>query len=136
MQTHLAHIQFNVQPANVPFYKDLMAFLGWQTIFDNLGMLGVAGQSGDSLWFIGQVKAVSNDYDGPGMNHLGIGTAEQADVDAVAAYLKERGVDLLFETPRHRPEFTGSADQTYYQVMFETPDRILVEVVYTGPKAA
>jgi hypothetical protein len=60
----------------------------------------------------------------------------QADVDQVAAYLGERGVAALFETPRHRPEFSGDASQTYYQVMFETPDRILVEVVYTGPKSA
>ena len=135
MHTHLAHIQFNVHPAHVPFYKDLMAFLGWQAIFDNEGMLGVAGKSGDSLWFIGHVKEVSNDYDGPGMNHLAIGAESQADVDAVAAYLRERGVELLFETPRHRPEFTQSEAQTYYQVMFESPDRILLEVVYTGPKS-
>ena len=136
MQTHLAHIQFNVRPANVPFYRDLLAFLGWQTIYDGDGMLGVAGQHGDSLWFLGQAKEVANDYDGPGMNHLGIGAASQADVDAVAAYLAERGVAALFETPRHRPDFSGSAEQTYYQVMFESPDRILFEVVYTGPKSA
>ncbi len=134
MQTRLAHIQFNVRPENVPFYRDLMAFLGWKTLYDNEGMLGVAGKSDDSLWFIGQVKAVSNDYDGPGMNHLAIGAESQADVDAVAAYLQERGVELLFETPRHRPEFTEREAQTYYQVMFESPDRILLEVVYTGPK--
>ena len=136
MQTHLAHIQFNVRPANVPFYRDLMAFLGWRTIYDGDGMLGVAGRHGESLWFLGQAKEVANDYDGPGMNHLGIGAAAQADVDAVAAYLAERGVAALFETPRHRPEFSGSAEQTYYQVMFESPDRILFEVVYTGPKSA
>lgn len=136
MQTHLAHIQFNVRPANVPFYRDLMAFLGWRTIYDGDGMLGVAGQHGDSLWFIGEAKEVANDYDGPGMNHLGIGAAAQADVDAVAGYLAERGVAALFETPRHRPEFSGSEEQTYYQVMFESPDRILFEVVYTGPKSA
>ncbi len=136
MQTHLAHIQFNVRPENVPFYRDLMAFLGWKTLFDNEGMLGVAGKSDDSLWFIGEVKAVTNDYDGPGMNHLAIGTASQADVDAVAAHLTQRGVTPLFETPRHRPEFTESEGQTYYQVMFESPDRILLEVVYTGPKSA
>ncbi len=136
MQTHLAHIQFNVRPENMPFYKDLMGFLGWQSIYDGDGMLGVAGKNGESFWFIGQVKEVANDYDGPGVNHLGLGAASQADVDAVAAYLRERGVELLFETPRHRAEFSQSAEQTYYQVMFETPDRILVEVVYTGPKSA
>ncbi len=39
-------------------------------------------------------------------------------------------------TPRHRPEFSQGPDQTYYQVMFESPDRVLFEVVYTGPKQA
>jgi catechol 2,3-dioxygenase-like lactoylglutathione lyase family enzyme len=136
MQTQLSHMQINVRPANMPFYRDLMAFLGWQTLYDVEGMLGVGDKNGASLWFIGQVKEVDNDYDGPGMNHLGIGTETQADVDAVAAYLGEREVELLFETPRHRAEFSQSADQTYYQVMFEGPDRILFEVVYMGPKAA
>jgi catechol 2,3-dioxygenase-like lactoylglutathione lyase family enzyme len=134
MQTHLGHIQFNIQPANASFYKDLMSFLGWQVIYDGPGMLGVADKNGASLWFTSQVKPVSNDYDGPGMNHLGLNTATQADVDATVAYLKARDVPALFETPRHRPEFAGSPDQTYYQVMFETPDRILLEVVYIGPK--
>lgn len=136
MQTHFAHIQFNVQPANLPFYKELMAVLGWRTLYDAEGMLGVAATSGGSLWFAGQVNQANNDYDGPGMNHLAFGTASQADVDTVAAALAERGVELLFETPRHRAEFAHGADQTYYQVMFESPDRILFEVVYTGPKSA
>ena len=135
MRTHLAHIQFNVRPANLPFYRDLLAFLGWQTLYDGEGMLGLAGKKGESLWFVGQVKEVGNDYDGPGMNHLAIGAPSTADVDATAAYLTERGVELLFETPRHRPEFSQGDDQTYYQVMFESPDRLLLEIVYTGPKS-
>src|SRR5690349_14066500 len=125
MQTHLGHIQFNVQPANLPFYKDLLAFLGWKTLFEMEGMLGVVDTNGVSFWFVGQVNQASNDYDGPGVNHLAIGVAAQADVDTAAAYLIEHGVELRFETPRHRAEFTSSPDQTYYQVMFETPDRIL-----------
>ena len=136
MQTVFSHIQFNVQAANLPFYKELMAFLGWPVIFEGDGFVGTGGPSGGSLWFIGYVKPVSNDYDGPGMNHIGLGATSQADVDAVSAYLTERGVELLFETPRHRPDFAHGPDQTYYQVMFESPDRILWEVVYTGPKAA
>ncbi|CAA9557965.1 MAG: hypothetical protein AVDCRST_MAG88-1264 [uncultured Thermomicrobiales bacterium] len=136
MQTQLGHIQFNVRPVNLPFYKDLMTFLGWQAIYDGEEMLGVVDKGGVSLWFAGQVKEVSNDYDGPGMNHLAIGAETTADVDGAAAYLAERGVELLFETPRHRPEFSQGDDQTYYQVMFESPDRLLLEVVYTGPKPA
>lgn len=136
MQTHLGHIQFNVHRANVAFYKDLMAFLGWQTIHADDGMIGVAGPGDNSIWFMGQAKAINNDYDGPGMNHLAIATGAQADVDAAAAYCTKHGVALLFDTPRHRPEFSQTAQHTYYQVMFESPDRILLEVVYTGPKSA
>jgi catechol 2,3-dioxygenase-like lactoylglutathione lyase family enzyme len=134
MRTHLGHIQFNVRPENLPFYRDLMAYLGWQPLYDDAGMLGVSGGHGESFWFAGEVKDVTNDYDGPGLNHIGLGAASQADVDAAAAYLSERGVALLFETPRHRPEFADDESRTYYQIMFETPDRILFEIVYTGPK--
>ena len=130
MQTTISHIQLNVRPANVPFYRDLMAFLGWQTIYDAEGMLGVGGSGGYSLWFLSQTKDAKNDYDGPGMNHLGIGAATAADVDAVATYLRERGVDLLFDTPRRRPEISQGDEHTYYQVMFETRMKILLEVVY------
>lgn len=134
MQTNFGHIQFNVQAANLPFYKDLMSFLGWRELHADEEMLGVGGPNGSSLWFAGQVKDVRYDYDGPGMNHFAFGTATQADVDTAAAYLKEHGVELLFETPRHRAEFSHG-DHTYYQVMFETPDRILIEIVYTGLKS-
>jgi len=136
MQTLLYHLQINVRPANLPFYRDLMAFLGWQTLYSDDGMFGAGDANGASLWFIGQVKDVANDYDGPGLNHIGIRPAAQADVDAVVGYLKAHNVAALFDTPRHRPEFASGEDQTYYQVMFESPDRVLFEVVYTGPKAA
>ena len=58
----------------------------------------------------------------------------QADVDATVGYLEKQGVAALFETPRHRPDFATSETDTYYQVMFESPDGVLSEVVYTGPK--
>jgi catechol 2,3-dioxygenase-like lactoylglutathione lyase family enzyme len=136
MQTFIGHIQFNVDAANLAFYRSLMAFLGWQAVYDDQGMLGVMGPDKTSLWFAGYSNGTRNDYDGLGMNHLGIGAASQADVDATCAYLAEQGVPLLFETPRHRPEFSQDAASTYYQAMFETPDRILFEVVYIGPKGA
>jgi catechol 2,3-dioxygenase-like lactoylglutathione lyase family enzyme len=135
MQTQLGHILFSVRPTNMRFYRDLLTFLGWNSLYDSAEMLGVSCAGGQSLWFGGLTKDVGNDYDGPGMNHLAIATESPADVDAVAGYLRERNVALLFETPRHRPEFAQSEAQTYYQVMFESPDRILLEVVYTGPKA-
>jgi hypothetical protein len=56
-------------------------------------------------------------------------------VDTVAAFLRRKNVPALFGTPRHRPEFAEGEGQTYYQVMFTSPDHVLLEVVYIGPKA-
>lgn len=134
MQSGLSHIQFNVRAANIPFYKDLFGFLGWSVLHEDAGMIGVGGKNGESFWFVGQIEEGSFDYDGPGVNHLAIGAESQADVDAAAAHLTAQGVAMLFETPRHRPDFAWNDTDTYYQIMFESPDRILWEFVYTGPK--
>ncbi len=135
MQTApLGHMQFNVRGENLPFYRDLLTFLGWDLIGEWPGMIGLGSLGGQSVWFSGQVKEVANDYDGPGLNHLAFAAASVADVDEAVAWLQARGVAALFETPRHRPEFSADEQSTYYQVMFETPDRILVEIVYIGPK--
>ncbi len=134
MQAPLGHIQFNVREENLPFYRDLLVFLGWDLIGDWPGMIGLGSVEGQSLWFSGAAKEVNNDYDGPGMNHLAFAAASVADVDAAVDYLHGHDVALLFNTPCHRPEFARDAESTYYQVMFETPDRILLEIVYIGPK--
>ena len=134
MQSHLGHLVFGVQPANMSFYKDLLTFMGWNTIYDSPDMCGFSDKNQVSLWFGLATKAGRNDYDAPGVNHVAIGTATQADVDAAAAHLRTQGIAMLFETPRHRPDFMPPP-QTYYQIMFESPDRILFEVVYTGPLA-
>ncbi len=143
MKSHFAHSQLNVRAENLPFYRDLVGFLGWKTILDGGaegGFFVVSGEHNEVLIFNGHPNNATNDYDGPGMNHLAFGVNAQADVDTAVTYLQERGIPPLFETPRHRPEIIagigGSADATYYQVMFRSPDNLLFEVVYTGPKAA
>jgi hypothetical protein len=124
---------YGVNTANLGFYRDLFRFLGWSTIVDSEGMLGL-GSGPASIWFGPATRATENHYDAIGLNHLGIGTESAADVDAAAAYLSERGVALLFDTPRHRPEFSHGPGHTYYQIMFESPDRLLFEIVYIGAK--
>ncbi|NMB89463.1 MAG: hypothetical protein GYA17_13980 [Chloroflexi bacterium] len=135
MKSNIGHIQINIQLENIAFYKDLFDFLGWSVLYEDPYMLGVGSEQGSSLWFTGPLKECTNDYDGPGMNHLGISVSAQSDVDQAVAFLQAHDVAALFETPRHRAEFCSSPDETYYQVMFESPDRILFEVVYTGPRA-
>jgi len=136
IKTSVSHIEFNIDPKNMPFYQDLMTFLGWEVWIDEPDMLIVGNAQNLSLGFNCPAKDHVNDYDGPGLNHLGLAVEAQSDVDKMVAYMKMRGIVPLFETPRHRPEFADKPGDTYYQVMFETPDRILLEVVYTGPKAA
>lgn len=135
MKSGLYHLQVNIDPANTAFYKELLAFLGWNTLYEGEGVLGMSGSNDASLWFVNKTSAATNDYDGPGMNHLGIGVESEADVDAAVEYIRGKNVEALFETPRHRPEFSAGEGQTYYQVMFASPDNLLFEIVYTGPKA-
>ncbi|MGC4192953.1 MAG: VOC family protein [Thermomicrobiales bacterium] len=134
MKSGFSHIQFVVDPANIPFYRDMFAILGWAPLHDSEDYLGVAGTNGVSLWFgAGPHMDVANDYDGIGANHIALAAESIADVDAFASYLAEKGVPALFETPRHRPDFGMGEGQTYYQVMFTSPDNILWEFVYIGP---
>ena len=135
MKTSLYHLEVRIDPANSGFYKDLLGFLGWHPLYEGEGVLGMGAEGSASLWFVPRASAAANDYDAPGVNHIAIGAESQADIDEAARYLAGAGVAALFETPRHRPEFSAGEDQTYYQVMFESPDRVLFEVVYTGKKS-
>ena len=134
MHTTLAHLQVNIRGENLPFYRELVAALGWATLYEDETMLGASGANNASLRFVAAANESRNDYDGPGVNHLAIGASSRAEVDEAAAWLAARDVAALFDTPRHRPEFAADEDSTYYQVMFESPDRLLFEVVYTGPR--
>jgi hypothetical protein len=99
-------------------------------------MLGMGVEGKGSFWFAAAPGKRKTDYDQLGVNHLGIRADAQQDVDTVAAFLKGKHVAPLFGTPRHRPEFAEGEGQTYYQVMFTSPDNVLLEVVYIGPKSA
>ena len=46
METHLGHLQVNVTPANLSFYKNLMTFLGWDTIVATDGDIGTLDDFG------------------------------------------------------------------------------------------
>jgi hypothetical protein len=55
VKSRVGHIEFNVQPHTLPFYRDLLTALGWHTIAedvppDGAPVLGMAETSGASLW--------------------------------------------------------------------------------------
>jgi len=116
------------------FYKDLMTFLGWQVIFEKTDVIGFKSGTNGDLWFVKTPQDEFNDYDNLGVNHLSIRVENQKDVDDVVSFLQKHHISTLFHTPKHRPEFTGNDSETYYQIMFESPDRVLFEIVYIGLK--
>lgn len=134
MKSQLGHIQVNIDLKHLAFYKELFDFLGWSVLYQDEEILGLSGENKANLWFAKATKQANNDYDGIGMNHLAISVNSQGEVDEVVEYLKAHNIKALFDTPCHRPEFRDDPKETYYQVMFESPDRILFEVVYTGLK--
>src|SRR4051812_22609807 len=112
MKTSLGHVQLNVDGTNFGFYKELFNLVRWHVIFGDDDVLGV-GAGGTSLWLAAGANPVANDHDGPGLNHIGFHTETTADVDAAVAWLKERGIELLYGTPCHRPEYESDTDVYY-----------------------
>lgn len=130
----LSHLQVNIDANNLAFYNDLFHYLAWDPIFSDDSMTSFKSDGDVSLWFIGAANGSTNDRDGAGVNHIALAAESQADVDRTVRFLSERGIERLFDTPQHRPDFAQDEDNTYYQVMFESPDGILFEHVYIGPK--
>src|SRR4051794_3426123 len=133
MKSHVGHLQFNIDAKNLGFYKDLLGFLGWNEIFGDESFAGFGNDGETSLWFVGAANGHVNDHDGAGMNHFGIAVDSKADVDASVEFLRGKKIELLYETPCNRPEYTSGPEELYYSAMFNTPDNILFEIVYTGP---
>ncbi len=137
MPAQVNHIQLNVNAANLTFYREfLLGFLGWTVVSEMDRYFGATRPGGGaSLWFVGYANDATNDYNGRGMNHLAFGVQAQAEVDEAVIYLRGRGIEPLFETPLHDAMPPPRQDQTYYRVMFESPDRILLEFAYSGPRS-
>lgn len=134
MKTNLYHLQININSSNLVFHKELMEYLGWDALYETDDMAGFGNGGDTSLWFIPAIKQQNTDYDGYGVNHISLRVDTMNDVDKAKEYLNNKGITMLFDTPRHRPEFTSQEDETYYQIMFESPDKILFEIVYVGKK--
>ena len=130
----LGHLQINVKQENLPFYKALFSQLDWEPMHSADWVEAFKDQGDVSLWFVAGAKDVENDHDGPGVNHIALAADSTAAVDATAAWLATQRTAPLFDTPCHRPDFAQSDEHTYYQVMFESPDGVLFEHVYIGPR--
>jgi catechol 2,3-dioxygenase-like lactoylglutathione lyase family enzyme len=133
--TGLTHLQVNVNAANMQWYKDVLdTFGGWTLIGDYGDVVGLSDGHA-SVWFAAGANEGANDRDGVGVGHIAVGAESVDDVDRVASALGANGVEFLWGTPQHRPDF-ASDGTTYYQIMFLSPDGVQFEYVYQGPYQA
>lgn len=134
MKSQLGHIQVNIDLTNFQFYKDLMKFLNFKTVTEMDEVIGYKDASGASIWFMKGSKEGTSDYDMKGVNHVAFYVDAIESVNASTEFLNRNSIKPLFDTPRHRPEFSQSENETYYQVIFESPDKFQFEIVYIGSK--
>ncbi|MEX2211843.1 MAG: VOC family protein [Gaiellaceae bacterium] len=119
---------------SLPFYRDLLAPLGWHRISE------VEGERGETIWYlvgpgtgIGLREAqAEGGYDRyrVGLHHLALEAVSRAAVDERADWLRERGAEIESEPQEY------SYQPGYYAVFFYDPDGIKLEIVHVPLLAA
>ncbi len=128
----IAHVMLTVSDfgACLPFYEQLLAFLGLKPVIKMDGMLYCVG----GRTAIGVVQA-DDRYRHErfvqlrvGLHHLCFRARERADVDTLHAFLVELGAKIV-----HPPE-DGPWAPGYYSVLFEDPDGTRLEMNHVPGK--
>jgi len=121
---------------SLPFYRDLLAPLGYH------GISEVVGERGETIYYLwGQgcsigvreaQTAAAGSYDryAVGLHHLALEAASRAAVDERTAWLRETGAEIESD-PREYAYTPG-----YYAVFFYDPDGIKLEIVHVPRDAA
>ena len=131
MKARLYHLQVNVADASrsLPFYKALLGYLEYRTVYETDAMAGFSGR-GTDIW----VGGVASEHTVPGfhrkragLNHLAFRVDRREDVDRFQAeFMAPRRLAALYGTPREFPQYRPG----YYAVFFEDPDRLKLEIVH------
>ena len=119
---------------SLPFYRDLLAPLGYHRIAE------VEGERGETIWYLGgpdvaiglreaQTKGEHDRYR-VGMHHLAFEAWSRAVVDERAEWLADRGATI-----ESGPQEYGY-QPGYYAVFFYDPDGIKLEIVHVPGRAA
>jgi len=113
--------------------ESFMAHLGLKVERDADGVTAHQ-DNGQNLWFSPtSLPQEERNWDTPGLNHFAFAAESPVIVDAAVEAIRDLGIEPLFGTPCERPEYSDEVE-TYYSLMFATPDRFLFEVVYSGPR--
>jgi glyoxylase I family protein len=119
---------------SLPFYRDLLAPLGYHRISE------VEGERGETIWYLGgpdvalglreaQTGGVHDRYR-VGLHHVAFEAWSRAVVDERAAWLTEQGATI-----ESGPDQYGYMPG-YYAVFFHDPDGIKLEIVHVPGLAA
>jgi glyoxylase I family protein len=122
---------------SLPFYRDLLAPLGYH------GISEVEGERGETIYYLwgpgssiglreAQAEPRGEPYDRytVGLHHLALEAASRAAVDERATWLREAGAEIESE-PREYAYELG-----YYAVFFYDPDGMKLEIVHVPRHAA
>ena len=128
----IAHVMLTVSnfEACLPFYRELLAFLGLRPVIDADGYFYCVG----GRTAVGIVRADEKYRDERfvqprvGLHHVCFRARERADVDALYDLLYRIGAKIV-----HPPE-EGAWAPGYYSVLFEDPDGIRLEMNHVPGK--
>jgi glyoxylase I family protein len=121
---------------SLPFYRDLLAPLGFHRIGE------VEGERGETIWYIGGPGSqiglreaqtqVEQPYDRyrVGLHHLAFEASSRAGVDERTEWLRNQGAEIESE-----PQEYGYSPG-YYAVFFYDPDGIKLEILHVPGLAA
>lgn len=140
MKAQVYHLQINVRDPGIslPFYRELLGYLEYRTVYQSDTVAGFSAGSGADIWVIATDPAhVGQGFHRKrtGLNHVALRVGQRADVDRFRdEFMTPRRLRALYETPREFPEYRPG----YYAVFFEDPDRLKLEVVHipAAPAAA
>jgi glyoxylase I family protein len=132
----LNHVDLAVSSVerSLPFYRDLLAPLGYHRISE------VEGERGETIWYFGgpgsslglrQAQSLGgHDRYQVGLHHLAFEAVSRATVDERHAWLVTSGTEV--ESPPQEYSYSPG----YYAVFFYDPDGIKLEIVHMPGLAA
>lgn len=132
MKSTLSHIGINLSSeAYFPFWQDLLKYLEFDLMLD-----GNHFDASDGHTFL-CFSTTKLGYHGSsfhrrhtGLNHVAFSVTTRGEVDQfVKEYIESRSIPLLYGSAKEYNYTPG-----YYAVYFEDPDRIKIEVAFTGER--